>query len=175
MRALFLAAALAVTGCGTPDSPPPERASRPETFASSPIARPDSELTKYLAWQRDWMLQVNNHWAELQAESQRIASRYSLRGADSIPQDPELLAMLERQRGEMQLLVARAPRGATAQALDATLPGVGRIVTGPTGMTYVPGRDEAVLAAARARHGEEFVRWVLANERTIVATLRGDR
>ena len=37
------------------------------------------------------------------------------------------------------------------------------------------GRNEAVLTAARAKHGEEFVRWVLAHEDSIVATLRTDR
>lgn len=174
MRTLLLTAVLATTGCGTPE-PEPARTSRPRAPASSAAARPDSELTSYLAWHRDWKLLANRHRAELEAELQRLGNRYSLRDADRIEQAPGLLTLLGRQRGEMQRLMVRAPRGPTANALDATLPGLGQLVAGPMGMTYVPGRNEAVLTAARARHGEEFVRWVLAHESTIVATLRSDR
>jgi hypothetical protein len=176
VRTLFVVAAVLVTtGCGTPE-PPPARTSRPRAPASPPVvARPDSELTNYLAWQRDWKLLANRHRAELEAESQRMENRYPLRATDSIAQDPGLLALLERQRGEMQLLMVRAPRGPTAEALNATLLGLGQLMAGPTGMTYVPGRNEAVLSAARAKYGDEFVRWVLARESTIIATLGADR
>ena len=174
MRTLFLAGALAMVGCGTPDSTPSSE-SRMKAPGTSASARPDSELTNYLAWHRDWTLLANRHRAELETESQRIARRYSLRDADRIAADPELLTLLERQRGEMQQLMVHAPVGPTAAALDVTLPGVGLLVAGSSGMTYVPGRNEAVLTAARARYGEEFVRWVLAHEATIVATLRTDR
>ena len=173
MRLRVLMAVLAMTGCGPSESPPARtnRSPAPATFAVAP----DSELTGYLAWHREWTLLTNRHRAELEAVLRRIDSRYSLQNAGAIAQDPDLLSLLERQRGEMQPLMARAPRGPTAAALDATLPGIGQLVARPEGMRYVPGRNEAVLAAARAKHGEEFVRWVLAHEDTIVATLRTDR
>ena len=173
MRLPVLIVMLAMTGCGPSESPPARtnRSPAPATFAVAP----DSELTRYLTWHREWTMLTNRHWAELQAVLRRIDSRYSLRNAGAIAEDPDLLSLLERHRGEMQPLMTRAPRGPTAAALDATLPGIGQLIAGPEGMTYVPGRNEAVLAAARAKHGEEFVRWVLAHEDSIVSMLRTDR
>ena len=153
----------------------PVSVARADAHSTAHSAQSDSALTGYLEWHRDWMQLTNQHKAELDAESVRIESRYSLADSYKITQDPELLALLERQRGEMRPLMARAPRGLTAEALDATLPGLGRVVIGPRAMTYVPGRDEAVLAAARTKYGDEFVSWVLAHESTIVATLATNR
>ena len=81
------------------------------------------------------------------------------------------MALLDRQRREMHPVAARVPRGMTAQALEATLPGIGLVVLGPHRITYVPGRNEAILAAARTKYGDKFVSWVLAHEDTIVAVL----
>lgn len=174
MRTLVVVAALLATGCGTPE-PPLARASPPGARATPAVAQPDSALMAYLAWQRDWKLLTNRHRAELEVESRRIADQATLSSGNPFAEDPAFRALLDRQRGEMQQLMTRAPHGLTAEALSATIPGVGQMVVGPMEMTFVPGRDEAVLAAARAKYGEEFVRWVLANERTIVATLGASR
>jgi hypothetical protein len=67
--------------------------------------------------------------------------------------------------------MARMPQGSTVNALQATLPGVGRMLFRPPVMVYEPGRNEVVLSAARAKYGDEFVDWVLARERLIVEAL----
>lgn len=165
--------ALTLLGCQRESAP--VRGARAEAHSTARSAQSDSVLTSYLEWHRDWMQLTNRHKAELDAQSERMAARYSFADSDKITGDPELLALLERQRGEMRPLMTRAPRGLTAEALEATLLGLGRVVAGPRAMTYVPGRDEAALAAARAKYGDTFVSWVLAHESTIVATLAPDR
>lgn len=131
----------------------------------------DSALTNYVEWNRDWMLLASRHKGELDAEMPGITARHPFRSSYKVTQDTQLLAMLERQRSEMQRHMARAPRGMTAEALAATLSGLGHSVIEPSGMIWVPGRNESALTAARARYGDAFVAWVLAHERVIVSTL----
>ena len=153
------------------DREPPPRSAELQLQATARAAQSDSELTSYIAWYRDWKILTNRHKAELDAESQRLTARYSFAETNQAATDTALLALLQRQRSEMAPLMSRVPRGLTAEALRATLPGLGRMVLSPTGMTYVPGRDERVLAAARGTYGDAFVSWVLAHEQTIHATL----
>ena len=160
---------LTLLGCQR--DPAPGGVARSDANATAQSAQSDSVLTSYLEWYRDWMLLTNRHKAEGDAQSERMAARYSYAELDKVTEDPELVAMLARQREEMRPFMTRAPRGLAAEALEATLPGVGQMVAGPRAMTYVPGRDEAVLAAARAKYGDTFVSWVLSHESTIVATL----
>jgi len=134
-------------------------------------AQPDSALTSYIEYYRDWMLLANRHKVELDAEMPAIEARYSHPEAKKLGQDPHFMALIDRQRREMQPVAARAPRGMTAQALEATLPGIGMLVLGPQRISYVPGHNEAALAAARAKYGDKFVGWVLAHEDTIVTVL----
>ena len=177
MRAPIVAAAVLAgvlaAGCNTPEAP--ARTARSAAGATASAAADDTLLTSYLAWNRDMMLLANRHRAEIEAESQRIAGGQTFIPPDTFARDPGLRALLDRQREESARFMSRAPQGPTVRALDATLPGVGQMVIGPTSVTYVPGRNEAVLAAARATYGDEFVRWVLAHERTIVATLSAVR
>ena len=122
-----------------------ERRAAPRVTARA--AQPDSALTSYIEYYRDWMLLANRHKVELDAEMRAIEARYSHLDVNKLGQDPHFMALLDRQRREMQPLAARAPRGMTAQALEATLPGIGLVVLGPHRITYVPGRNEAILAA----------------------------
>lgn len=174
MRAPALALALlAQAACGRESAPGREARDTAQPAARS--AQSDSVLVAWIEWHRDWMRRTNRHKAELDADSARLAATYSHAESHRVAEDPELLAMLARQREEMQPLVARAPRGLTAEALEAAVRGVGRVVIGPRAITFVPGRDEAALDSARAAYGDEFVRWVLAHEQRIIATLAASR
>jgi hypothetical protein len=155
------------TACGKPE-PATARAAPPTTGSA---AQTDDDLMAYVNWYRDWKQLTNRHKAEGDALMQSVAARYSFAETGNIAQDPDLLALLARQRQEMRPLMARAPGGPTAAAYEATLGGIGQLLPTPNGMVYFPGRNEAVLAAARARYGDKFVDWVLARESKIVATL----
>lgn len=155
--------------------PAPERDARATPPLAARSVESDSVLTAWVEWHRDWMRLTNRHKAELDADSARLAQRYSWRESHRVAEDPELLAMLARQRAEMQPLLARAPRGLTAEALEATVRGVGRMVIGPRAITFEPGRNAAALDSARATYGDAFVRWVLAHERMITTTLASGR
>ncbi len=147
--------------------------------SSSSTAGPEqsvAELTRYLAWQHDWRTQVHRHRAEQEATAQRIARKYPA-FSNGIATDPELLAVLTRQRGEMQRVMISMPKGPTQDALGATLEGLGMTTAGPGGLTliYTPRRNDAALDSARAKYGKGFVRWVIEHEGTITAALTADQ
>jgi hypothetical protein len=161
----------ALTALATACSNKEAAAGRPEQPPTAGAAREDDDLMAYVNWYRDWKLLTNRHKAEGDVLVQSVAAKYSFAETGKIAQDPDLLALLARQRQEMRPLMARAPGGPTAAAYEATLAGIGQLLPTPHGMVYFPGRNEAVLAAARAKYGDKFVDWVLARESTIVATL----
>ena len=148
----------------------PDRSSI-KAAAVRPAVPEDSALVGYLAWQQEWIALTRRHVADLDATTKELVAGRSSVAPGSIAGDPRLLALVERQREEMQELLTRAPRGKTADALGATLAGIGAMALGPTGLRYVPHRDEAALTAAREKYGEAFVRGVLAHESMINATL----
>jgi hypothetical protein len=164
---MLSALAASATACGKPE-PAAARAAPP---AAASAAETADDLIAYITWYRDWKQLTNRHKAELDALTQSVAGRYSFAETGNIAQDPDLLALLARQRQEMQPLMARVPGGPTAAAYEETLGGVGQLLPTPNGMAYFPGRNESVLAAARAKYGDKFVDWVLAHESTIVETL----
>ena len=90
-----------------------------------------------------------------------------------LQQDPELLALVSKQRAEMQRFMATAPTGATATAIGETLFGLGTSTAGPGGMAliYTPHRNEAALDSARVKYGGAFVGWMLEHEGPINRTL----
>jgi hypothetical protein len=132
----------------------------------------DAALTQYLAWQHDFRTQVKRHRIEQEATAQRVAGKYPA-FSTGLSTDPELLAVLTRQRRDMQFLMDRMPKGPTMEALGATIEGLGTTTAGPEGIAliYTPRRDEAVLDSARAKYGDGFVRWVIQHEGTITAAL----
>ena len=157
-----------IAACGTEQpaaGAPPLRAER--------IRVPtEEELTSYLEWLRDWRHIVNRNRAEMDVAAESIFARHPTGDVAAIASDPEWLAVQQQLKDRMEAHVDRRSAGLVLNALAATVRGVGRMVARPHGMDYVPGRDEAVLSAARARYGDEFVDWVLARERLIVETLR---
>jgi hypothetical protein len=173
-RWILLSYATLAAGCGAKE-PAAEG-----TIAAAPSARPgaaaaltptDDDLMRYLVWTRDWKLLTNRHRAELDAVTEQVAARYSLKDTDKVVQDPEFLAMLDRQGKEMKAHHAGLPSGRMADAFQATIEGVGTMVPLPHGYLYVPGRNQELLDHARKRYGDAIVDWVLAREETIVATL----
>ncbi|MDB4908019.1 MAG: hypothetical protein JWO05_2803 [Gemmatimonadetes bacterium] len=148
------------------------RAPTAERVSSGGSAAPvDSALTVYVEWQRDWMLLSNRHKAEIDAATPAIVARNAPVDAGKLERDPAFTALLDRQREEMRALMARAPGGTSVEALGAALAGIGSGVLTDQGLRYVPGRNEAALASARAKYGDELVNRVLAREQWIVTTL----
>jgi hypothetical protein len=131
----------------------------------------EEELTSYLEWWRDWKRLTNRNAAELYEVMERVSRKYPRDDTRSLAADPEYLAVYNRHRTEMKSHMDRKPKGPTATALNATVPALGPIVIHPKAMVYEPRRDEAALAAARAKYGDTFVDWVLAREHIIVQTL----
>src|SRR6266513_516365 len=87
----------------------------------APRVRPTDEyLTTYLSFVHDWMETTNRHVAESEA-MRRVSARYSPADAPMVGHDPDLLALLNRQREEMAPLMARAPHGPLADAIGATI------------------------------------------------------
>ena len=171
-RAVVLLSVVSAVGMLSPACGSEESVARaPRLRAERPRVPTDEELTSYLEWLRDWKHLANRNRTELEAGLEPIFARYPSRDPNAVASDPEWLALHRRQAEGMQAHMNRRPRGLIINALEATLPGVGRMVARTDAMDYVPGRDEAVLSAARARYGNEFVDWVLARERVIVETL----
>ncbi len=138
---------------------------------SSEIEPTDADLTTDLTGLRGWKRLTNRHRSELDAAGKQAAAKLPLHETGRIAHDPDLLALVERHRTEMQAHFDRIPKGATAEALRATLSGIGTMVAQPTGMVYVQRRDESALAAARKSYGDAFVDWVLERESTVAVTL----
>lgn len=161
-----------------------QAAAAPPAFAAAPTAAPpavaapaagvlaptDDELMAYLVWGRDWKQLANRNKAELDAVAEQAAAKLSFKDTDKLAQDPELLAVIDRQTKAMKAHLDLAPRGPMVEAFKAAISGIGSMVPRPDGWVWVSRRDESVLAAARQRYGDEFVGWVLAREATIVAT-----
>jgi hypothetical protein len=140
--------------------------------ASATVERSDAELTRVLDWQLGFRRLVARHRAEQEAVAQRAIA--SSPGVDNgLQQNPELRALLSRQRAEMQRFMATAPTGPTATAIGETLFGLGTSTSGPGGMAliYTPHRDDAALDAARTKYGRAFVSWMLDHEGTVNRTL----
>lgn len=152
--------------CGTEE---PAGAAR--LRAERPKLPTTGELTSYLEWYRDWKHLVNRHRGEGEAAVLLAAAKYPSDSYAKVATDPAFIADHERRAAEQQAHYAREPKGLTAAALKATIQGIGRMVIRPDGMVYEAGRDEAALAAARAKYGEKFVDWVLAHETVINETL----
>jgi hypothetical protein len=135
-------------------------------------AQSDDALSSWLEWHRDWGRLVNRHRVEQDAEVARRAAGGPGASDQALAADPGFLAVIYRQREEMRAMMARAPRGLTADGLAETTLGMGKLTAGSQGtMVFIPGRDEVALADARAKYGEDFVRWVLAHEAEIGSTL----
>ena len=172
MRAIALlstlsAIAMLSRACGREE--PAARA--PRLRAERPRVPTETELTSYLEWVRDWKHLANRNRAELEVATGTIFARYPSGDEGAAANDPEWLALHARQKQAMQAHMDRMPSGLIIKALETTLGGVGRMLIGTHSVSYVPGRDEAVLSAARARYGDEFVDWVLAREGVIIGTL----
>jgi hypothetical protein len=141
----------------------------------------DADLSACIEWLRDWKALTNRHKAEGDEVARRAAARLSPAETNELAQDPEFLALLEQQGHEMQALHKRLPKGPTAAALARMVGGIGSMVgepgamgsmvARPSGVIYVPGRNETVLADLRKRYGDTFVDWVLQREAVIVETL----
>ena len=169
---LVAAALVLPAACRGSDS----RARDGASLHSVGVAPSDSTLASWLAWQRDLMQLVNKQRDEQDAEVRRITAGSPRLGDDRIAHDPALLALLERQRADMAALQARMPEGPVVNALGATIGGLGQLTADADGrMVYLPRRDEAALAAARAQYGDAFVDWLLAHEREIDEALASDR
>ena len=174
-------------GCrekGPSSAAPATSAARPSfQRATTRVDVADADLNAYLEWLRDWKSITNRHRAELDEVTERALARLPVFDPDKAVQDPEFLAMLAEQRKDGQALSSRMPKGPTAEALATMVGGVesmtvgpgavGTMVPQPNGVVYRPGRNEKVLAEARAKYGDTFVDWVLARESLIVETLGG--
>ena len=132
----------------------------------------EDDLTRYVAWWRDYLTLVNRHRIELDAVTRSVSSKYSPGETDRMSQDPELLATFDRQRSAMQELEGRRPvDGLKMQALRDTVPGVATLEFQGDKVAYVPGHNEIALAAARQRYGDKFVAWVVSREAVIARIL----
>ena len=162
--------------CGRQD-PAAEGAARNEaravTRAAAEEAQRDAVLARWLPWHREWMLLGNRHKRELDDYMHAMGPKAFLVEADSIARDPAFLALTARQKAAMQALMDRAPDGAIADAIATMLPGIGVTTVVDSSITFVPRRDETVLAAARATYGDLIVQWMLDREGEIVAALTG--
>lgn len=183
-RALLgaLCTVVAAGGCGSGDSST-ESSSVVSSSASFAVPRPapplrperptvptDADLQQVLEWQRDWKRLVNRHRAELEV----LAGKMATQPAESwqhIASDPVYLADHERRAAEQRAHYARRPTGLMASALETTISALGRMVFGPMAVAYQPGRNDSLVAAARAKYGDAFVDWVLAREGVVVQTL----
>ena len=146
---------------------------RAATRAAAEEAQRDAVLAKWLPWHREWMLVVNRHKRELDDFMLAMGPKLYLVDADSIARDPEYLALTARQKAVMQALTDRAPGGPIVDAIVTILPGIGVTTVVDSLVAFVPRRDEAVLARARATYGDLIVQWMLDREDQIVATLTG--
>ncbi|HEX2781128.1 MAG TPA: hypothetical protein VHM30_16630 [Gemmatimonadaceae bacterium] len=141
--------------------------------AVSPLAPSDSDLAAFLDWQRQLMLLVGQQRAEQDSLVATLA-RTGLQ-PEGLSTNPQLLALVERQRTAMDELQSRIPRGPTATGLGFALPGLGQMTGTAEGLVWIPKRDDAVLAQARARFGDDFVDWLIAREDIIDTALGGGR
>jgi hypothetical protein len=136
------------------------------------LAVTEDELTKYVAWWREYLTLVNRHLIEMEAVTRSVSSKYSFADTDKVSQDPVLLATLDRQRSAMQELDSRRPvDGLKMQALRDTVPGVATLEFQSDKVAYVPGHNDIALAAARQKYGDKFVDWIVSREGAIARTL----
>lgn len=132
----------------------------------------EDELIKYLVWWREYATLTSHNMAEMKAVSDRIAARYSLGSSDRIAQDPELVAMLERQQVAARDIEARAPLSRPKmEALGETVAGIATLEPKDGGVVFVAGHNEIALASARSKYGDEFVDWVVARESLVARVL----
>ena len=103
----------------------------------TPMAVSDAELTDYVRWMHDWISLGSRHKAALDAEMPRIQATLAVDRTYKVANDPAILALVARQRAEMQTVMSRAPHGAAADALAATLQCVGRMVVGSVSNSIV--------------------------------------
>jgi hypothetical protein len=138
----------------------------------APRLRPTDEyLTTYLTDVHDWMDMTNRHVAESEALIQKISARYPPSDPGGSAHDPEFLALLNRQREEMAPVVARLPNDSMGRAVGAAIAGIGRVVIGDQGMTFVVQPNDSALRAARAQYGDKLVDWVLARKGKVIEVL----
>jgi hypothetical protein len=137
-----------------------------------PVTVSDADLTAYLAWLNDHMAATNQHRADLETMSQRLAAKYSLAETHRVATDPELLALANLQRAAMQELEVRSPvSGVKRQALEEALGGIAPREFHPGKMIFSRKRDDRALATVRQRYGDAFVDWILARDTQIVNSL----
>jgi hypothetical protein len=156
-----------------PPADAPPAASEARQGTTTPAAAPDGlptdeELMAYLTWLRDWMQLTHRSKAELDAVTEQTAPKYSLADTGKIVQDPDVVAVIERNGEANKAHFALKPKGRTVDAINATLEGMGLMIPYPG---YSGVHDDEKLAQARRRFGDAVVDWVLERESTVASML----
>jgi hypothetical protein len=140
--------------------------------APSLVTISDDEIDSYIAWWRAELDLGRERVREMDELLERLDKKYSLADLDKVQEDPELLAMLERQREEAMERKRNTPIAQEkAEGFDSVLAGLGRTVNREGRTIYEVHHEERALQGARDKYGDEFVDKVLSREDDIAAAM----
>lgn len=151
---------------------PPAPAATRESPASRSVTISDAEIDSYIEWWRTDVAFVTKHLGEMGELQERLSRKYSPANIDKIQSDPDVLAMMERQREERMEHHRNKPISPEkAGGFDSVLAGLGRTVTRDGRTVYEVHHQERALRGARDKYGDPFVDKVLSRGDDIAAAM----
>ena len=184
MREIFVVGAtlfLAVLAGACSVDEPRAAADEPRASADEPPASPasgrvsisDEEIDGCIAWWRADLDLGRRHLEEMNRFAEGLEAKYTFAEIHKIQEDPELLALLERQREERleHRRSLQVPRE-KVDGFESVLAGLGRSLNRDGRTVYEVHHEESALRGARDKYGDEFVDKVLSREDEIAAALQ---
>jgi len=140
--------------------------------ASPAVTISDDEIDSYIEWWRADNAFVRKHLREMDELTERLNRKYSLADLNKVQTDPDLLAMLDRQREERMEHQRNKPISREkAEGFDSVLAGLGGSGNRGGRTVYEINHHDRALRGARDKYGDTFVDKVLSREDDIAAAM----